>query len=279
MFQPGNRPSLAVSRRATRLGTGVIKKSKQENRDRDGRHTRAMSTVHKQIGGCRHLRCARRAPVDRHPPLHADDASTGRRSAGHDNGYPLRPASAPSLNTAAIVRPRTATDNPGRFARPSRRQIPTGVAVGFATWQEKVNLFGEELRRLRRRSGLSQETLAARAGLSPEAVSLLERGRRSPRMTTMRLLPDAAGFGESDRSRLVRLGQPPEEPPTSLLPVFADHPVGRDNELRELAKLIERDDTEAADTARTSRSGKGRDRGWYVATSRSGSPTGCTGSR
>ena len=52
-----------------------------------------------------------------------------------------------------------------------------------------MNLFGEELRRLRRRSGLSQETLAARAGLSPEAVSLLERGRRSPRMTTMRCWP------------------------------------------------------------------------------------------
>jgi predicted ATPase/DNA-binding XRE family transcriptional regulator len=105
-----------------------------------------------------------------------------------------------------------------------------------------MNLFGEELRRLRRRSGLSQETLAARAGLSPEAVSLLERGRRSPRMTTMRLLAEGLRLPESDRSALfasVNL----HEPLISLLPVFADHPVGRDKELREVAELIERDDT------------------------------------
>ena len=61
-----------------------------------------------------------------------------------------------------------------------------------------MTLFGEELRRLRKRSGLSQETLAARAGLSPEAVSLLERGRRSPRMTTMRLLAEGLRLAEAD---------------------------------------------------------------------------------
>ena len=105
-----------------------------------------------------------------------------------------------------------------------------------------MNLFGEELRRLRRRSGLSQETLAARAGLSPEAVSLLERGRRSPRMTTMRLLAEGLRLPESDRSALfasVNL----REPSTPSLPVFADRPIGRDSELREVAELIERDDT------------------------------------
>ena len=70
-----------------------------------------------------------------------------------------------------------------------------------------MSLFGEELRRLRRRSGLSQETLAARAGLSPEAVSLLERGRRSPRMTTMRLLADGLQLREIDRSSLFASAQ------------------------------------------------------------------------
>jgi predicted ATPase/DNA-binding XRE family transcriptional regulator len=105
-----------------------------------------------------------------------------------------------------------------------------------------MNLFGEELRRLRRRSGLSQETLAARAGLSPEAVSLLERGRRSPRLTTMRLLAEGLRLPESDRSALfasVNL----HEPSIPSLPVFVDHPIGRDTELREVADLIERDDT------------------------------------
>jgi predicted ATPase/DNA-binding XRE family transcriptional regulator len=105
-----------------------------------------------------------------------------------------------------------------------------------------MNLFGEELRRLRRRSGLSQETLAARAGLSPEAVSLLERGRRSPRMTTMRLLAEGLRLPESDRSALFASVKP-REPSAPLLPVFTDRPIGRDRELREVANLIERDDT------------------------------------
>jgi len=105
-----------------------------------------------------------------------------------------------------------------------------------------MNLFGEELRRLRRRSGLSQETLAARAGLSPEAVSLLERGRRSPRMTTMRLLAEGLRLPESDRSALFASVNFPE-PSVPSLPVFADNPVGRDAELRAVAELIERDDT------------------------------------
>jgi predicted ATPase/DNA-binding XRE family transcriptional regulator len=105
-----------------------------------------------------------------------------------------------------------------------------------------MNLFGEELRRLRRRSGLSQETLAARAGLSPEAVSLLERGRRSPRMTTMRLLAEGLSLPEADRSALfasVNLS----EPAAPALPVFADHPVGRDAELHAIAQIMEREDT------------------------------------
>ena len=109
-------------------------------------------------------------------------------------------------------------------------------------WQGKMNLFGEELRRLRRRSGLSQETLAARAGLSPEAVSLLERGRRSPRATTMRLLAEGLSLPESDRSALFASANFHETSIPSL-PVFADHPIGRDAELRAVAKLIERDDT------------------------------------
>ena len=104
-----------------------------------------------------------------------------------------------------------------------------------------MNLFGEELRRLRRRSGLSQETLAARAGLSPEAVSLLERGRRSPRLTTMRLLAEGLRLHESDRSTLFASANF-SEPSVPSLPVFADRPSGRDAELRELAELIERDD-------------------------------------
>ncbi len=105
-----------------------------------------------------------------------------------------------------------------------------------------MSQFGDELRRLRRSSGLSQEMLAARAGLSPEAVSLLERGRRSPRMTTMRLLGDALRLRETDRSSLfasVRTA----EPTAPVLPVFADAIVGRTADLDNLGRLVERDDS------------------------------------
>ena len=136
-----------------------------------------------------------------------------------------------------------------------------------------MNLFGQELRRLRRRSGLSQETLAARAGLSPEAVSLLERGRRSPRMTTMRLLAQGLRLPESDRSALfasVNL----REPSAPSLPAFADRPIGRDSELREVAQLIERDDTRLLTLLGPAGVGKTRIAVEYAATRPAGFPDG-----
>jgi predicted ATPase/DNA-binding XRE family transcriptional regulator len=133
------------------------------------------------------------------------------------------------------------TDNERSASRPGNRICRSDKTLSQCD-KEKMNLFGAELRRLRRRSGLSQETLAARAGLSPEAISLLERGRRSPRMTTMRLLAEGLSLPESDRSALFASVNFREPSPPSL-PVFADHPVGRDAELRAVAELIERDDT------------------------------------
>jgi predicted ATPase/DNA-binding XRE family transcriptional regulator len=128
-----------------------------------------------------------------------------------------------------------------------------------------MNLFGEELRRLRRRSGLSQETLAARAGLSPEAVSLLERGRRSPRVTTMRLLADGLSLPESDRSALFASVNF-HEPSVPSLPVFTDHPIGRGAELQAVAELIERDDTRLLTLLGPAGVGKTRIAAGYAAT-------------
>src|SRR5215218_8872731 len=136
-----------------------------------------------------------------------------------------------------------------------------------------MNLFGEELRRLRRRSGLSQETLAARAGLSPEAVSLLERGRRSPRLTTMRLLAEGMSLPESDRSALFASANF-HEPSTPSLPVFADNPIGRDAELLAVAELIERDDTRLLTLLGPAGVGKTRIAVGYAATQRPQFPDG-----
>ena len=77
-----------------------------------------------------------------------------------------------------------------------------------------MSTFGSELRWYRQRAGMSQEGLAARAGLSPEAVSLLERGRRSPRITTLSLLTDALRLHPDERERFfgALLAAPPAPP-------------------------------------------------------------------
>jgi len=46
-------------------------------------------------------------------------------------------------------------------------------------------VFGAELKRLREKSGLSQEQLAAQAGVHRTYVSLLERGKKSPTLDVL----------------------------------------------------------------------------------------------
>ena len=68
--------------------------------------------------------------------------------------------------------------------------------------------FGALLRRRRAAAGLTQAQLAARAGLSPDAVAALERGRRrAPRGATVARLADALGLDERARARFVAAAQ------------------------------------------------------------------------
>src|SRR5829696_8159949 len=63
--------------------------------------------------------------------------------------------------------------------------------------------FAALLRRHRVATGLSQEALAERAGLSVRAISDLERGaRRAPYRETVRLLADALALMPADRVAL-----------------------------------------------------------------------------
>jgi tetratricopeptide (TPR) repeat protein len=63
-----------------------------------------------------------------------------------------------------------------------------------------ASMFGALLRRYRIAAGLTQETLAVRAGLSPHGISDLERGaRRTPRHETVRLLANALDLSREDR--------------------------------------------------------------------------------
>ncbi len=52
---------------------------------------------------------------------------------------------------------------------------------------------GELIRAARRQSGLSQVTVARRAGVTQSVVSLYERGRREPSLPTLERLVGAAG--------------------------------------------------------------------------------------
>ena len=64
--------------------------------------------------------------------------------------------------------------------------------------------FGALLLRLRAAAGLTQEQLAARAGLSSNAISALESGkRRTPRFATVELLAAALALDGQQRNELV----------------------------------------------------------------------------
>ena len=55
--------------------------------------------------------------------------------------------------------------------------------------------YGIRVKALRLRSGLSVRQLAARAGVSPGMVSLVERGRATPSLATMQKMLSALGTG------------------------------------------------------------------------------------
>lgn len=57
-----------------------------------------------------------------------------------------------------------------------------------------VRGFGKRLRALREKQDLSQEDLAARAGLHRTYISLIERGKQSVTLDSMEKLSDALGI-------------------------------------------------------------------------------------
>lgn len=65
--------------------------------------------------------------------------------------------------------------------------------------------FGEVMRSLRQRSGLSQEELSFRTGRHRTFVSVVERGRNSPSLSTIWMLAAALDVAPSEFLRLVEL--------------------------------------------------------------------------
>jgi excisionase family DNA binding protein len=84
-----------------------------------------------------------------------------------------------------------------RYVRPADLAVTQAVAhLGdvVPTWREDRHHVGQRLRQLREAAGLSQLQLAAASGLTHEAISRLEAGRRAPRGESVRRLAEALGI-------------------------------------------------------------------------------------
>ncbi|MEV6976827.1 tetratricopeptide repeat protein [Kitasatospora sp. NPDC093806] len=106
--------------------------------------------------------------------------------------------------------------------------------------------FGELLRRHRYATGWTQEELAERSGVSTHAISVLESGRRRPRLSSVARLATALGLDPADRDRLLSAarGEPaaePERPDGHVVPRLLPYAVpdftGRRGEVERLLAL------------------------------------------
>jgi transcriptional regulator with XRE-family HTH domain len=88
------------------------------------------------------------------------------------------------------------------LSRDPRRQLgERAVVTGPQSFMPEA--FGEVLRRFRAAAGVSQKSLAERAGLSVHGISDLERGaRRHPYPDTVRRLAEALNLVQSERMAL-----------------------------------------------------------------------------
>src|SRR3712207_3200333 len=111
--------------------------------------------------------------------------------------------------------------------------------------------FGTRLRSYREAVGFTQEELAERAGLSPNAVGQLERGvRQRPYPHTVRSLADAMELSEGERASLLAsvprgkpgsVAAPPTATTVSVLPVPPTSLVGRERDVAVVRSLLAED--------------------------------------
>src|SRR5256885_1459451 len=111
--------------------------------------------------------------------------------------------------------------------------------------------FGHRLHQLRIAAGLTQEALAERSGLSVDAISALETGRRlRPRADTLQMLAGARGLSADQHRDLAELARRQRRPPRApaAAPAAAPRPgdapdpalrfAGREAELADLRRAL-----------------------------------------
>lgn len=81
------------------------------------------------------------------------------------------------------------------------------------TNSELAASIGTRVRAARVAAKLSQEEVAARAGLQPETISRLENGRLSPTLTSVAALAKALGVEPGDLAGFGSTGSPPPVSP------------------------------------------------------------------
>ena len=115
--------------------------------------------------------------------------------------------------------------------------------------QQRLEAIGARVRALREAAGMTQEELAFRAGLTPNAVGDLERGKtRRPYPHTVRSLADALGLSEDERASLLvavpgrDAKSAKADAPASVLEATLPSPptplLGREQELEEIRELL-----------------------------------------
>ena len=109
--------------------------------------------------------------------------------------------------------------------------------------------FGDLLRRHRASATITQEDLAGRTGLTPQAIGLLERGeRRRPHAYTVRKLAEALGLEGQDFAEFESASRRPSarrataEASRRTLPAPLTPLVGREREATAVAGLLRRED-------------------------------------
>ncbi len=99
--------------------------------------------------------------------------------------------------------------------------------------------FAERLRGFRERAALTQEELAARAGLTGKAIGALERGeRRRPYPHTVRALADALGLTDADRAALTAAASTGAPAPAPAVPAPVTPLLGRDADRADVVALL-----------------------------------------
>jgi predicted ATPase/DNA-binding XRE family transcriptional regulator len=132
------------------------------------------------------------------------------------------------------------------------------MSAGSASGPEAVEVvetgtgltFGELLRRYRDNADLTQEDLAERSGLTPQAIGLLERGeRRRPHKYTVRKLAEGLELTGGDLAAFEAAARRPsarrttaEEPSGRTLPAPLTPLIGREREVAHIASLLRREE-------------------------------------